>query len=438
MKTTVTIWALFLTFSLFGQDIKEIDNLIASERFDDAYNSLVELKKTTPQNPFISFAFGEIVLKSYLNDPYSESKVNVIKKARSFYAEGVKNDSLNPLNYVGFGILELFRNNDSTKADLYFNKANQLIPSKKKKINDLDIYTLIKLITSELYSNRPRFYKSRLYYNKLLEIRPKNPSVYIGYGDILMADGNASEAIAQYKKALYIENTALTNVLVARIYYLARNSDESIKYYETALKLDSLFAPAYKGLGDVYYKLNKNHLAKTNYARFLELTGNNIPAKVNYVKALYKVKDYDETINIAEDILKVDSSKTYIYRLLAYSLTDKANPELDKALRYIQKLFSKMPEDNLIIKDYSYYSKILLSLKRDKNDLQLGGEMLEKAYLADTTDENMLVDLIKTSYRFKLYDIELKYLSKKIREGDNTIGNYTLLGKAYYYNKNFN
>jgi tetratricopeptide (TPR) repeat protein len=437
MKNILTICALFFSITLVAQvNMKDIDNLIASERFDDAYNSLVGLKSTSPQNSFIYFALGETVLKSYLSDPYSESKVNVLKKAKGFFTEGVKKDSLNPLNYVGLGILELFKNSDSTKADFYFNKANQLIPTKKKKLTDVHVNALLKLETAELYSNTPRYNKSEMYYNKLVEMRPKLPNVYIGYGDVFIFQSKASDAIAQYKRALYLENTALINVLVARIYYMARNMEESIKYYESALKLDSLFAPAYKGLGDVYYKLNKNRLAKTNYARFLELTGNNIPAKINYLKALYKVKDYDEAVNVGEEILKVDSSKTYIYRILAYSLTDKSKPDMEKALKYIQGLFSKIHDDDIIIKDYSYYSKILLDLKRDKEDIRLGGEMLEKAYLADTTDNDMLVDLIKTAYRNKLYDLEIKYLSKKVKEGDSTVGNYVLLGKANYYNKN--
>lgn len=437
MRIVAAITGLFLTVTLFAQDIKESDNLIASERFDDAFNLLTELQKKSPQNPYVYFALGETVLKSYINDPYSDSKNNIIKKAKSYFVAGLETDTLNPLNYVGLGILELYTTNDTVSADYYFSKAYKLIPTKKKKINDLHLKTLLKLETAELYSNSPRFYKSDFYYKRLIELRPKLPELYIGYGDVLMVQSNASEAIAQYKKALFLENTALTNVLVAKIYYLARNNDEAIKYYESALKSDSLFATAYKGMGNVYYKLNKHEQAKINYARFLELTGNNLPAKINYVKALYKAKDYDGTVSNTEDILKIDSSKTYLYRLVAYSLADKPNPDMARAEEYIQNFFSKAKEDEIIVKDYNYYSKILLSLKRDSNDIRKGVEMLEKAYLTDTTDNDALVDLIKTSYHYRLYDVEIKYLSKKINDGDNTSGNYSLLGKAFYYNKDF-
>jgi tetratricopeptide (TPR) repeat protein len=283
----------------------------------------------------------------------------------------------------------------------------------------------------------PRFNKSDSYNRILIELRPLLPEVYIANGDIKLAQHKASEAIVLYKKALYLENTALTNVLIAKIYSLGKNYFEAKNYYESAIKLDSAFAPAYSGLGDVYYKSDKLILAKINYAHFLKLTGNNIPAKINYVKALYKANDYDATIKNAEDILKADSTKTYLLRITAYSLVDKKNPEMSNALFYIQKFFSKTPEEELIARDYIYYSKILLGLKRDSNDIQNGIEMLEKAYITEPSDKELLVDLIKASYYNKLYNIEIKYLLKKINDGDKNTNIYSLLGKAYYYNKEY-
>ena len=336
-----------------------------------------------------------------------DNKVNVAKKARTFFLKGTKKDTLNPLNYIGLGIIELFKSNDSLKADYYFSKANKLIPlkrrglfaSNKNKVTDLEIKALIKLETSELYSLTPRFNKSDSYNRILIELRPNLPAVYIAYGDIKLAQHKASEAIVLYKKALYLENTALTNVLIAKIYFLARNYFEAKSYYDKAIKLDSTFASAYSGLGDIYFKSDKLALSEINYAHFLKLTGNNILAKINYVKALYKANDYDATIKNALDILKADSTKTYLLRITAYSLVDKKDPELSKALLYMQKFFSKTPEEELITRDYIYYSKILLGLKRDSIDIRTGIEMLEKAYIADPSDKELLADLIKASFR---------------------------------------
>ena len=445
MKNILVLLGLVLSITLFGQEMKEIENLISSERFDDAGSLLNDLKNKEPNNPYLFYLSGENTLKSYISDPYSESRSTAIKKAKKFFSEGVKSDSLNPLNYVGIGMIELFKSNDSLRADYYFSRANDLIPRKSKRLfgsgtvnlSDLQIMALLKLETAELYSNSPRYYKSDLYNKILVELKPLLPSIYIAYGDIKLAERDASEAIILYKKALYLEKTALSNYLVAKIYALARNNFEARKYYEQALTLDSTFAPAYSGLGDLYYKDNKPQRAKINYAHYLRLTGNNIAAKINYVKALYKAKDYNGVVENAADILKADSTKTYLLRLASYSLVDKKNPDMAKALLYMQKFVYKTPEDELITKDYIYYSKILLALKRDSNDINNGFEMLEKAYAIDSSNNEILVDLIKTSYHYKLYDKEIKYIVKKISFGDNNANLITLLGKAYFYNKEY-
>ena len=105
------------------------------------------------------------------------------------------------------------------------------------------------------------------------------------------------------------------------------------------------------------------------------------------------------------------------------------------SLHYIEHVFHKFPEDELISKDYLYYGKILLDLKRDSNEISTGIKMLIKAYEADTSDEKLLIELIKTTYENKDYPDAIKFLSKKINNNDNTAHNYMLLGKAFYYNK---
>lgn len=445
MNKILLLFSLLISISTNAQSIKEIDKLISSERFDDALNSLTILKNKQPNDSYIYFALGETILKSYLKDPFSDNKSNATKKANNFFLEGSKLDSLNPLNYVGLGIIELFKSSDTIKADFFFARANYLMSKKVRKrigsakidFTDLHIKTLLKLETSELYSISPRFYKAEFYNKTLVELSPLLPDVYIAYGDIQLAQINATDAILLYKKALQLENSALTNYLIAKIYYLVKNCDEAIKYYETALNLDSTFAPAYNGLGDAYYKLRNNKLANINYAHFLALTGNNISAKIHYVNALYKAKDFDAAINIAEDILKADSSRIYLFRLAAYSCVDRSKPDFTKALIYFQKLYSKAREDELISKDYATYGKVLLGLRRDSNDIRIGVKMLEKAYLTDTSDNNTLVELIKESDQNKFYSIEINYLEKKINEGYKSSSNYIMLGKAYYNNKSF-
>ena len=91
---------------------------------------------------------------------------------------------------------------------------------------------------------------------------------------------------------------------------------------------DTNFAPAYKGLGYLYYLNGQQKIAKKYYARFIELTGNNIPGKIDYLKTLYKAKDYNEAFNIAQEILHVDTSKIFVYRIAAYSGFEMEKPDV--------------------------------------------------------------------------------------------------------------
>ena len=60
MKKMMTVLGLLFSFSMFSQSITEIENMIASERFDSAYTSLLSLKNNEPNNPYVFFGLGRL------------------------------------------------------------------------------------------------------------------------------------------------------------------------------------------------------------------------------------------------------------------------------------------------------------------------------------------------------------------------------------------
>lgn len=433
MKNLLFIVLLIFAAGAKAQTFNGVENLIASERFDEAIDSLQVIKSKNPQNQFVYFGLGETILQSFKADSISNSKNVIIKKARNYFQEGVKADSLNPLNYVGLGILELYQNDSYYNADQYFNKALKLIPEKKKHIRDIHIKTLIKLATAELYRSEPRIDKSKEYIARLKEIAPKNPEVYLAEGDILLYKNvNASDAITSYEKALSLNNNPLSNVKIGKVYLSGRIFKDAEKHFENAIKEDSLFAPAYKGMGDLDYQTGRIALAKQNYAKFLQLTGNNIPAKISYTKALFLAKDYKEALKSAEEIIKKDSSKTFLYRIAGYSAYEKEEPDLATARFNMDKLFKIASNEQLIPLDYQNYGQIILEQNKDSLEIAKGIDMLEKAYHADSTNVKLISEILKNAYRYKVYPVAAKYLTLLIHKGMDTPNNYKLLGKIYY------
>lgn len=416
----------------------QVQNLIASERYEDAIDTLEAMKNKDPKNQLVYFELGETVLQSFRADSFSDTKNHAITKALGYFNEGVKADSLNPLNYVGLGIVNLYRDGDTATANGYFAKALSFIPSKKKKIQDIHIITLIKIATAELYSPYPRIERSKAYINRLKELAPKSSDVYIAEGDILLYNAvNASNAISSYEKALSLNNNPFTNVRIGKVYLSARMTNDALTHFENAIREDSLFAPAYKGLGDLYYRTGKVKEAKTYYEKYMRLAGNNIPAKMTYTKALFLAKNYNEAIQSAQQILKVDSSRTYIYRIAGYSAYQKDPPDLDTARYYMERLFAKANKDQLITQDYLNYGKILLALHENEDQSRQGIQMLEKVYLEDTTNVELISDILKNAYIYKVFPVAAKYINIIINRGRNTTNNYLFSGKIYYQMKEY-
>jgi len=57
----------------------------------------------------------------------------VAKESDAQFTKGIAADSLNPLNYIGLGMVILLEKNDTSAADVYFNKAESILPKKKSR-----------------------------------------------------------------------------------------------------------------------------------------------------------------------------------------------------------------------------------------------------------------------------------------------------------------
>jgi tetratricopeptide (TPR) repeat protein len=418
-----------------GQDLTTAKNLSLSQRFEDAGVIYKDLIQKEPKNGDNYFYYGENILTEYVTDPFSNSKPSVAKEANEIFNQGVKSDSLNPLNYIGIGMVVLFETGDTLNANKYFSIAEKTIPKKAKNYTPKTIETLIKLATAELYSDAPR-YKRALYFAELANtatLEKPDPEVFLALGDIYLSNNQPSDAIKNYNRALFLDqNNVLLLVKIGNIYIRAKNLKESRNYFEKAKTIDSTFAPAYKGLGEAYSSAGLYNLAKINYKKFLEFSGNNIPAKVSYINSLFKAKDYNEALIQIEEVQKVDNSRNYLNRVGAYSAYDKKPADYNKALQYIETFFKNTTPDRIIPRDYKYYGRILIKLKKDSIQIDKGFEMLKMAYESDTTDMEIVDDIAVNGYFMKRFPLAIEMLQKKIALGNATTNDYMYLGKTYY------
>lgn len=424
--------ALFCS-NLQAQTLADAIKLSQSERYEDADDMFSTLVKQSNVSAETYFYYGKNVIDMYLADPYSNSANSVITQASEIFRKGIAADSANALNNIGLGMIVLFQKNDTTLADTYFKIAEAQFPKKKKAYTEYHVNLLIELGDAQLYAKTPRFEKAIAYLRTAESVAPKNTEIFITLGDIYMAIPDVNSAILNYNRAQYI-NPNLTSAIVkiGRLYLRSRNLTDSREAFEKAIKIDSTYAPAYKGLGEMYSMGGAYASSKSNFKKYLDLLGNNIPAQVSYLNALFRAKDYVEVYNNVDNILAVDQSRNYIYRLAAYSSYEKRPADYEKGLNYMETFFSKTTEDKIITKDYAYYGRLLIKVKKDSAMIDKGFEVLQKAYSLDSTDATILSDITINAYFLKRYELAVNMINLKIDKGLAQPEDYMYLGKSYY------
>jgi tetratricopeptide (TPR) repeat protein len=421
-----------MTNRVGAQDLQSALKLSQSERYEDADDLYKQIVQASPTNSDAFFYYGENILKAYIADPYSNSLSDVALDANAQFAKGISADTNNPLNYAGKGMVILLEKNDTTAADVFFRKAESFLPKKAKKFTDRDVTTLIKLGEAQLYAQEPRYQKAIAYLESAKLIAQNNTDIWVTTGEIYEAQGNASAAIFNYNKAVYINpKLVVPLVKIGNLYMRSKNLEDARVNFEKAREIDSTYAPTYRCFGEMYGLAGLENLSILNYRKFLELSGNNIPAKIQYLISLFRAKRYTETLTVAEDILQYDNTRNYLNRIAGYSCYEKKPADYEKARTYMETFFKNSPPDKIIIKDYTYYGRILLKLN-DSSLVDKAFNELKKGYLMDTTDMELVTDIALNAYVSKKYDVAIEMLTKKVNNKSADNRDLMTLGKAYY------
>jgi tetratricopeptide (TPR) repeat protein len=432
MISLTLVGLVLVTNKLASQDLSTAIKFSQSERYEDADSVFKQVLKANPANGDVYFFYGENNLKSYIADPYSNAIDEVVKEVTGIFKKGIASDSLNPLNYVGLGMVILLNKNDTTAADVFFKKAELTFPKNKRKYTDKNILTLIKLGQAQLYAKEPRYQKATNYLEKAVEIAPKNTDAYVALGEIYESQNSASEAVKYYNKAVYIDpKLTVPLVKIGNLYMRSRNLEAARDNFDKAKAIDSTYAPLYRGLGEMYSLSGHDNFSIFNYKKFLALSGNNIPAKIQYLISLFRAKKYADALTLVEEIMNYDKSRNYLNRIAAYSSYEKKPADYQKALKYIEALIQNSQPDKIISKDYAYYGRTLLKLK-DSSVVDKAFDKLQLAYKMDTTDQDLIYDIAVNAYIYKKYDLSAVMMKKKIAYGKPVMNDYMLYGKAYY------
>ncbi len=196
--------------------------------------------------------------------------------------------------------------------------------------------------------------------------------------------------------------------------------------YREVVKIDSTFAPAYRELGYLYSRANRNDEAQANYKKFLKLSANNTTARKQYVNTLIELKKYPEAIIELNEIIKVDTMDNDVNRALAYCYFE--TQQYDEGLVYSRKFFRRAKPDKIRPTDYVYLGRLLAKTKQDS----LAYEKLYMAFQLDSSKSELLSEAAMSLNRIKKYDKALEIYKLKITLGKALPGDYYNMGKVYY------
>jgi len=280
------------------------------------------------------------------------------------------------------------------------------------------------------------------------------------------------------------------------IYVRGKNLSAAIPLFEEAISIDPNYAPAYRELGELYWRAGRNEQSTTNYKKYIDLSKGNIPAQTRYVNSLFYAGDYDQVIKNVDEILAVDKSRPVMNRLAGYSsfeLSAKNKSEdYSKALGYMEELFKALPEERILWKDHHYMARILVrknqnytkmveelpalesQLAREKRNLAAATTPAAKAKIQPAVDDltakitalkanisnadkeldrafsefekvsqmkpqdrGVLSEMATQYYFFRRYDKAAKTLARMIDPNDVKLEDLMQVGRAYYNGENY-
>lgn len=493
-KKSFFLLALLIVCGVAGLKAQTLDEAITAtnnEQYDKADQILQDLAKKSPSSK-VYFRLGENTMLNFFADTISNSLKVVAAEAKQQFEKGISINANDPLNYVGLAKVAAYLGDQKTAGEMRLKAKSFLLPYKKvSKIPNPQEYafTLAKLAESYIVFDRVDTTLALPLIREAVTIDPKNGSIFIIAGDIYLLVNNGSLAIKNYNAAQDLDlKSPIANMKIGYIYYKGRNLMAAIPYYEQAIALDKNYAPGYRELGQLYSLAGRFKESKQYFETYLQLTNQNIPAKIRYVNALFYSKNYADVIKNVEDIFAVDQSRTYLNRVAGYSSYEQGN--YADALNFMNQLFEKLPADRILKKDYIYLARIIikknqnypkllaefdkanaeLTKLKEKNEalkgpkekekvseepltasvnelkanvdaqakeISKGFEAYEKAINFADEDASLIQEKANMQYTYKFYNEAADTWTRLISKGKDSEDNFLKIGKAYYQGKDY-
>ncbi|WNJ16254.1 tetratricopeptide repeat protein [Pontibacter sp. G13] len=291
--------------------------------------------------------------------------------AREDFQKALEEKPRSPIGTAGKGRMEML---DGELADANLSLENALKYGKGK-----DPEVEFAVAEAYLLGGRSEIAEAKKILYQTREKYPENPQSYILLATYYKQTGVPELAIEEFEKAITIvDNSPSLYASLAELYFeqgketnQGADFKKALDFANQAIELDSEYPPAYRVRAEIRLIQKKFGDARDDMERYVELTGNDVKARIRYASFLYLSGDFDEALGELQEI-KEDTVTKVMLRLEGIIQNQKGNQ--DAALAAMDEYFKDRKEQYIIWEDY----KTMGDIYRAKDDLTQADEYYSK------------------------------------------------------------
>jgi superkiller protein 3 len=168
----------------------------------------------------------------------------------------------------------------------------------------------------DIFMVKKDYAKAEPAFGRAAKLEPRNFDAQYGHGLALQMLNRFIEAIRAYHRALTIDPQSLkANLSLATTYLQMDDARSAVVFAERAVEIDPASGPARVNLGAAYEKTGRNADAAEQYFTAMELVDDTPPLMMNLINVLALERRYQEAVNTAENLVKVQPSANAYERL---------------------------------------------------------------------------------------------------------------------------
>jgi tetratricopeptide (TPR) repeat protein len=343
MKKILVLFAisLYAISGLQAQKAKVVTawNYYKYDELDKAREAINEASanETTSGSAKTWYYRGLIYQKMYKHEKFGNLDSNALMIAYDSYKKALELDP-------DYEFKEEITQNKQVIANQIFGKGVENFNSKKFDAALADFENVLKIAPNDTLATLNAAYsaeksgnkaKAKDYYSKLIDMKYKDPRIYIFLGGVYKSMGDTAQALATVQKgrqAFPSENILVIEEL--NMYLFSGKDKEALEALRLAIQAEPKNEKLYFAQGTVYDKLNRKDEAATSYKKAIELKPDYFDAYYN-LGAMY----FNEAAEMANKANEMKNITEY------GKAKEKFDAKFKEAQPYLEKAWELNPKD---------------------------------------------------------------------------------------------